>query len=334
MQGVLYRIGKFLGMLLLSLFLLFSLSSAQKKSKHLVKKSGQEEVAKNQSLDGFRTKGFAYVQSGEWELAKEEFEKALAIAPTDALCLYGKGLALFNLKRSAESEITLNTMFSLVAKTKENYHVLADSLVLSAVISAVGNKNSVAIEKLEMAIKLVPNHFDANFSLGRAYFGNGEIDKSVNSFRQAVSIRPQDIRGHFFLATALERVGSTQEALAEYRKVLEINPKSAEGNLGLGVLLLKTEGDKSEYGLSTLQKAVAANPNLYEAQITLGKTLVRLNRANEAIDYLKKAAELAPNNPEPHFQLAIAYGKLGKKAEAEAETEIVKMIHENRRGIN
>ncbi|NJM54247.1 MAG: tetratricopeptide repeat protein, partial [Blastocatellia bacterium] len=112
----------------------------------------------------------------------------------------------------------------------------------------------------------------------------------------------------------------------------ELSPNNADGNLGLGVLLIKTEGDKSAKGLAALQKAVSLNPNLYEAQITLGKTLIRLNRASESIEPLQKAAKLAPNNPEPHFQLAIAYRKLGKKAEAEAENAIVKKIHESRRG--
>jgi Flp pilus assembly protein TadD len=101
--------------------------------------------------------------------------------------------------------------------------------------------------------------------------------------------------------------------------------------LGLGVLLIKTEGDKSEKGLAALQRAVFLNPNMYEAQITLGKTLIKLNRASESILNLQKAAELAPGNPEPHFQLAIAYRKLGKKEEAEAENSIVKRIHESRR---
>ena len=130
----------------------------------------------------------------------------------------------------------------------------------------------------------------------------------------------------------MERAGNTAQALAEYRKVLELSPNNADGNLGFGVLLIKTEGDRSEEGLNALQKAAVLDPNLYEARIVLGKTLIHLNRAAEAIIHLQKAAELAPKNPEPHFQLAIAYRKLGKKTEAATETEIVKAIHEKRRG--
>lgn len=289
--------------------------------------------AQTQTLDEIRKTGFAYLQKGNWESAQKIFENALSIAPQDALSLYGNSLALFNLNRHLEALNPIEKAIEILTKSKENNPLLADCLVLSAVISAVQNENVAAIIKLEKAIALVPNHFDANFSLGRAYFGSGEIDKSVNSFKKAVAVRPNDARSHFFLATALERAGNTAEALTEYQKVLELSPNSADGNLGLGVLLIKTEGDKSEKGLAALQKAVSLNPNLYEAHITLGKTLIRLNRASESIQPLQKAAELAPNNPEPHFQMAIAYRKLGKKAEAEAENAIVKKIHESRRTV-
>ncbi len=286
-----------------------------------------------QNIDEIRKRGFAYLRVGNWESAGIEFENVLAITPKDVLSIYGNSLALFNLKRYAESSTSLGVGIEILSRNKENNSLLADLLVLSAVISAVQNQNESAISKLEKAIELVPKHFDANFSLGRAYFGNGEIDKSVNSFRQAVEIQPQDARSRFFLATALERAEKTQEALNEYRKVIELSPKSAEGNLGLGVLLIKNDGDKSVEGLKALQNAVALNPNLYEAQVTLGKTLIRLNRAAESILHLQKAVDLAPNIPEPHFQLGIAYRKLGKKAEAEAENTIVKKIHESRRGV-
>jgi len=284
-----------------------------------------------QNLETVRKRGFAYLQTGNWESAQTQFQIALAMNPKDTLSIYGNSLALFNLRKYSEAAHNLQLAVEILSERRENNQLLADSLVLSAVISAVQKENALAIEKLEKAIKLIPNHFDANFSLGRAYFGNGEIDKSVNSFRQAVLIKPRDVRSRFFLATALERAENIPEALEEYRKVLELEPNSADGNLGLGVLLIKTEGDRSDEGLRALQQAVAINPNLYEAQITLGKTLVRLNRAAEAIEHLQKGAELAPDNPEPHFQLAIAYRKLGKKAEAEAENAIVKKIHEIRR---
>ncbi len=312
------RFGKSFGIALLGLLFIFASTN---------------KAQNNQSLEEIRTRGFSYLKAGNWESAKTDFENALSIAPKDTLSIYGNSLALFNLRNYSDAKSSLEAGIAILSKGVENNQFLADFLVLSSVISAVEKKNSQAIATLERAVKLAPNHFDANFSLGRAYFGNGDIDKSIISFRQAAAIQPQNSRARFFLATALERAGSNIEALAEYRKVLEIDPNNSDGNLGLGVLLIKTEGNKSVEGLKVLKKSVEINANLYEGQITLGKTLIRLNQVMEAIEHLQKAAELAPNNPEPHYQLAIAFRKLGRKADAEAETEKVKKIHQNRRGV-
>ncbi|MCA1636241.1 MAG: tetratricopeptide repeat protein [Acidobacteria bacterium] len=76
---------------------------------------------------------------------------------------------------------------------------------------------------------------------------------------------------------------------------------------------------------------MALDGDLYEGRVALGRALIRAGRAADAVGHLKRAAELAPQNPEPHYQLAVAYRRLGKKAEAERESAIVRRLHEERR---
>jgi Flp pilus assembly protein TadD len=140
------------------------------------------------------------------------------------------------------------------------------------------------------------------------------------------------LRARFFLATALENKGETELALNEYRTILKMDPNNLNGNLGLGVLLFKVEGDGSVEASNALKRVVSINANIYEAQVSLGKSLVRQKLYQEAIAHLLKAAELKPDNPEPHYQLALAYRRLGKRKEAKRSMEIVKAIHEKRRG--
>jgi Putative Zn-dependent protease, contains TPR repeats len=322
-----------LGLIALQVFLLTSFAQT-KVAKTVGEKSAHPDVLSQQRFEELKKQGSANLQKQEWESASSAFTAALTIKPENSECLYGKALALFNLKQVSEANADLDTAVGELLLSKENNALLADSLVLSAVISAVQNENSLAVQKLEKAVNIAPAHFDANFSLGRAYFGNGDVERSITAFRRAVSILPNHIKARFFLATALEREGNYTDALKEYRKILELEPNSVEGNVGLGVLLLKTDGDSSADGLSALQKAVTLDANLYEGQVTLGRVLIRLNRASEAVEYLQKAADIAPNNPEPHFQLALAYRKLGNRDKSAAETEIVKRIHERRRGVS
>jgi tetratricopeptide (TPR) repeat protein len=292
---------------------------------------GQQTTA--DTLDELRQQAFALLQAGKWTEATEIFAKILQSEPREPLTLYGNALALFNLQNVDEANTNLKTAIAVLEKSQTNNALLADSLVLSAVISAVKKDNADAVTKLQKALKIIPNHFDANFSLGRAYFGNNDLTNALISFRRAVEIQPQNIRANFFLATTAERAGNYDEALKTYQEILRLYPNSFDGNLGLGVLLIKTEGNKSENGLKALQKAVEINPNQYEVRVALGKVLIGISRYSEAIENLQKAGELEPDNPESYYQLAIAYRKNGQKAEAEAVLQKVKTIHSNRRNL-
>jgi len=287
--------------------------------------------ATTENLSNARNVGFGLLKSNNFAQAEIVFAEILVKSPGDGLSLYGKALSSFNLKRYTEAETAVAAANNLFKKQKNNAS-LADGLVLSAVISAVTGDNPAAIEKLKKAIGIMPTHFDAHFSLGRAFFGNSDLDNAVNAFRQSVRLQPKNIKANFFLATALERSGDSEAALNAYRELIKIAPNVADGYLGLGVLLIKTEGVNSAEAIKSLQKAVAINQNLYEAQLGLGKILLQQNKSNEALIHLRKAVELLPDNPEPHYQLLQVYRKLGKKSEAEAEQIIIKKIHENHRG--
>jgi Flp pilus assembly protein TadD len=163
-------------------------------------------------------------------------------------------------------------------------------------------------------------------------FGTGDYATAARAFQTAVSLRPTDLRARFFLATAFEQSGDNTAALKAYRELIAKEPRSSEGHLGLGVLLVKLGGDNQAEGIAELERCIAIEPNNYEAQVTLGRLLVSNGRAGDAVEHLRVAANVAPDNPEPHYQLSLAYRKLGRKDEAEAESAIVKRIHESRRG--
>jgi len=285
----------------------------------------------SENLLEVRKIGFSLLGAGKFAEAEIVFNQILAKSSNDAFSLYGKAVSLFNTKQLSAAEAEVAKANSIFANQKNNPS-LADGLVLSAVISAVSGDNAVAIEKLKRAIDLVPTHFDANFALGRALFGSGDLPNAISAFRAALNQQPQNIKANFFLATSLERNGETTAALNAYRELIKIAPNVAEGYLGLGVLLVKTEGATSAEGVQSLQKAVAINPNLYEAQVTLGKLFLQQNKPNEALIHLQKAVKLLPDSPEPHYQLLKVFRRLGNKSEAETELSIIKKIHEKHRG--
>ena len=259
--------------------------------------------------------------------------------------MYGGALALFNLQQVAEAERLARAAFESArmasqatltnqGSISEANRRASDALVLLGVILAVKGDSASALKAVEQAVGFAPDSFDAQFALGRARFGAGDPLGAALAFRNAVALKADDAKSRFFLATALEGAGDYEAALSAYRELLAIRPESADGHLGLGALLVKLGGERTDEGIRELLRAVNLNGDLYEARITLGRALLRKGQAQESVEHLQRAAALAPRNPEPHYQLALAYRRLGKTAEAARENAIVKEIHAARRGNN
>jgi Flp pilus assembly protein TadD len=283
---------------------------------------------------------YALVRESRYAEAADLFNALVEKRPRDAAALYGAALAAFNTGRAADAELLAQRAadFALGATharastdAQERKMRAADALVLLAVIQAVRGDNDTALKTVERAVALAPENFDAQFALGRARYGANDYAGAARAFRAAVALRPADAQARFFLATALEHAGDDAGALAAYRELTVQQPQAAEGHLGLGVLLVKQDGAAVAEGLQELARTLALNPNLYEAQSTLGRVLLARGRVAEAIEHLRRAAELVPDNPEPHYQLSLAYRRLGRKEDAAAEAVIVQRIHQTRR---
>jgi Flp pilus assembly protein TadD len=278
-----------------------------------------------------RDAGFALIRAARFEEAAALLGALAERRPDDPASLYGAALAAFNAGRAAEAEPLARRAAQSAGGAKEG---AADAHVLLAVVLAVRGDDAGALSAARRAADLAPQNFDAQFTLGRALYGAGDAAGAARAFRAARALRPGDARALFFLATTLERAGEDADALAAYRELVRLRPDEAEGHLGLGVLLTKKGGADTEAGMLELGRAIEINPNLYEARVALGRALVARGRAAEAVEHLKRAASLAPDNPEPHYQLSLAYRRLGRKEEAAAESAIVQRIHESRRNAN
>jgi tetratricopeptide (TPR) repeat protein len=275
--------------------------------------------------------------------ASELFEALLEKWPREPLALYGAALAAFNLGRLERAEPLVRSAAEIYvggaggevdAKSLWTKHRTegADALVLLAVILATRGEDAQALKSVQRAVALAPEHFDAQFTLGRALYSVGDSAAAVKAFRAALKLKPDDAKALFFLATTLEGAGDSEAAFSAYRDLARRQPRAAEGHLGLGVLLIKRGGAEVEKGIEELRTAVRIDPKLYEAQVTLGRALLMQKLTEESVEHLRRAAELAPGNPEPHYQLALAYRRMGLNDKAVEETAIVKRIHESRRG--
>ncbi len=109
-----------------------------------------------------------------------------------------------------------------------------------------------------------------------------KYDAAVDLFAKAIAEDPKDYGARFNLALAYSFLGKDAEAIPEYKAVLELKP------------------------------------GLYEAELNLGKSLLRAKDAAGAISQLKAAAEQRPKEFLPVFYLGDALRQTGAISEAEA----------------
>ena len=65
-----------------------------------------------------------------------------------------------------------------------------------------------------------------------------------------------------------------------------------------------------------------------EARIALGRTLLKLGKASDAVPHLQEAARLDPSNKVPHFLLAKAYEAVGDSAGSRNELDSYRKLQQ------
>jgi Flp pilus assembly protein TadD len=71
-----------------------------------------------------------------------------------------------------------------------------------------------------------------------------------------------------------------------------------------------------------------------DARYLLGKVLLSLGQATEAVGELESAARLAPADANVHFQLAQAYEKTGKPELARQSFERYRVLKDKKREVS
>jgi len=154
-------------------------------------------------------------------------------------------------------------------------------------------------------------YYRGNFAL----YGEGDVEKAIQLFRQSLEIDPNFVLAHYDLAVAYRGLGEVEKAIAEYEKALKINPDFPEALSNLGGQYFR-QGD-IEKAVTYFKKAVKAYPNFIQALSNLGAALNKQGRAKEALPHIKQALSLDPEFGVAYFNMGNALFQLDHLEEAE-----------------
>jgi tetratricopeptide (TPR) repeat protein len=168
-----------------------------------------------------------------------------------------------------------------------------------------------------------PDSARARQMMGEAMAATGNREGAERKFRASLALRP-DLRGVHFAIGELElAAGNYDRAEAEFRAEVQLAPGSAAAAYKLGAVLAN-RGRTTE-AIAELKKADALQPGMPETLLELGKAMNTAGDPKSASTYLEQVLQSEQKGDlaeAAHFQLAQAYRKLGRTADADREIKL------------
>ena len=155
-------------------------------------------------------------------------------------------------------------------------------------------------------------------------------DDAAALYRKILAQNPGVPRIHFRLGrVALSKVESpenTEEARKDFEEELQVDPNNAAAEFSLGEIARR--GGQWSDAVPHFTNAGKLDPGFAEAFLALGISLNSSERYSEAVGPLEHYVKMLAGDPAGHYQLALAYARLGRKEDAARETGIQRQIME------
>jgi tetratricopeptide (TPR) repeat protein len=292
------------------------------------------------------TEGWFHIGTLSYELdrhalARDAFRRVLLANPENALSCAFLGLSQFQLKEyDASLEHLLRARTLGIAAEKAvapvvRYHAAVlltrigqydQALQLLDEFAAEGNDNHRVVEAFGLSALRMPMLPDALpgpqrdlvMTAGRAqYFSAARmLPAAKQSFEQLVNRYPGTPSAHYAYGVFLLRE-EPDLGIMHLEEELRISPQDSWAMLHLAFEYIR----RSEYpsAIAWARKAVEGDPSSFAARMALGQALLESGDTDGAIEQLEQGVALAADSPGLRFQLAKAYQKAGRTAEAERE---------------
>ena len=194
--------------------------------------------------------------------------------------------------------------------------------VLSALaqVSLAARTSMDAIDALEPLARIAPTVGQHHYLLGVAFIQAGDLIDAVDALQQAQRVEPDRELTLLALGLALNGRKLYAEALPHLQRSLERQPDNLEV---LAALAETQEGLGHPQEAEALARRVLTRSAMHPtANFVLGLLLMKQERYADARDALLKAAEGETTLLRAHYQLSLAYARLGDEASSRKHLEL------------
>ncbi|MBI5279394.1 MAG: tetratricopeptide repeat protein [Burkholderiales bacterium] len=267
---------------------------------------------------------FRQRDDGDWAPVIAEVARALSsFATSDVPRAVHRAVAAHNAGDTAEAERLCRSV--LVQDPQQG-----DALqLLGAICARTGSvEEAEALLRRALAVQVSPVVLG---NLALLLRRTGREAEGVPLLETWTRLQPKSASAWAALARSLDRLERFDEAEAAYARALEIDPKQVQAKADLGLLLHRR--GRLEQAAALLEQAAAARRGSVAAWDQLGRVYDDLAMeqaavprdsaalppaADRSLEAFRKAADAAPDSPDPWNNLGVALQQFGRFDEAEA----------------
>lgn len=253
-----------------------------------------------------------YVQEKKPDQAEETVQASINVNPS-VVGLYDE-LSKFYLGQNSPSkaEQVLQSGIKANPSATQLYEDLAQFYF--------AQKNPAQAEQvLETGIKASPSAVPLYLGLAQLYETERKQQDAENILTNLSNQMPNSADAAIAIGDFYRGAKMNDRALAEYQRGLSANPKSA--NIEEDIIdLYLTEG-QTDLATKLDAELLKHSPDDVIGLVDHGRVLMAQGKPTEAINALQKITTEAPNSPEAHYYLAVAYLQNHDSAQANSELQ-------------
>lgn len=262
-------------------------------------------------------KGSLAVSSEKFDMAKENYSKALEMDPNSLDSQIELAGILLNEDGGAQkSERELHTIRNSF-KDRLSKKQLGRVHYYSGLIYLKRNEPYKVVKELTAAIENEPTNYQYNMTLGEFYLQKHEYEKAQEQNTRCLQSNKLALRCHLNLARTLLTLELPDQALFKLEDATKIAPKSAE----IQFLLGKAYEDlfKPQKALQKYEQAISMDPNGIVYYTSAAMSYMKQDNLTKAGEYIQKAKLINPNSPLVHSFLGQMLLYQGDQDKAEIE---------------
>jgi tetratricopeptide (TPR) repeat protein len=253
--------------------------------------------------------GNTYLMRGEWDKAVAQYERALALNPTDTLAYWGLGQVYQAQDKSQEARDAYRQALAASPDNVWARHSLAG-------LYAQEGQMEEAITLIQTGIQLSPDYLASFEVLGDLYRMQGKADQAFGQYAKAIESPPDTGDYHLALGDLYWTKGLSKQAIAEYQTAVAAGPHAWKVYLGQWDAIVRLAQaylaeDELEDAIAVYQQAISSAPNFEVAYTRLGNLYLAQGFPKSARALYREASRHNPNSAWPHIELGKLYLQQG-----------------------